>query len=153
MTLILTVRYWACGETLGKYNGNETNILLKQWTLDQTETIPQEKVSLNYSSLIAHLIPSSTTAPFKSSVFVRHASHNLQLHCFSGMGALFVLLSSRPTQCNTSDTPGDFIHRSRLDFRWRLMRTHLAIFFDDRGDVEVLKTHVIKSPNLMGWLH
>ena len=26
------------------------------------------------------------------------------------------------------------------DFRWRLMRTHLAIFFVDRGDVAVLKT-------------
>ena len=39
------------------------------------------------------------------------------------------------------------------DFRWRLMRTHLAIFFADRGDVAVLKTHVIKSPNLMGWLY
>ena len=33
------------------------------------------------------------------------------------------------------------------------MRTHLAIFFADRGDVAVLKTHVIKSPNLMGWLY
>ena len=41
----------------------------------------------------------------------------------------------------------------RRDFRWRLMRTHLAIFFADRGDVAVLKTHVIKSPNLMGWLY
>ena len=27
------------------------------------------------------------------------------------------------------------------------------IFFADRGDVAVLKTHVIKSPNLMGWLY
>ena len=35
----------------------------------------------------------------------------------------------------------------------RLMRTHLAIFFADRGDVAVLKTQVIKSPNLMGWLY
>ena len=33
-----------------------------------------------------------------------------------------------------------------------LMRTHLAIFFSDRGDVAVLKPYVIKSPNLMGWL-
>ena len=38
------------------------------------------------------------------------------------------------------------------DFRWRLMWTHLAIFFADCGDMAVLKTHVIKSPNLMGWL-
>ena len=61
-----------------------------------------------------------------------------------------------------SDTPGDFIRRSRQiwspvkiarDFRHRLMRTHLAIFFADRGDVAVLKTHAIKSPNLMGWLY
>ena len=28
------------------------------------------------------------------------------------------------------------------------MRRHLAIFFADRGDVAVLKTRVIKSPNL-----
>ena len=33
------------------------------------------------------------------------------------------------------------------------MRTHLAIFCADRGDVAVLKTHVVKSPNLMGWLY
>ena len=33
------------------------------------------------------------------------------------------------------------------------MRTHLAIFFADRGDVAVLKTHVINSPNLMGWVY
>ena len=33
------------------------------------------------------------------------------------------------------------------------MRTHLAIFFADRGDVAVLKIHVIKSPNLMGLLY
>ena len=33
------------------------------------------------------------------------------------------------------------------------MRTHLAIFFADRGDVTVLKSHVIKSPNLIGWLY
>ena len=61
-----------------------------------------------------------------------------------------------------SDTPGDFIRRSRriwspakiaCDFLWRLMRTHLAIFFADRGDVAVLKTYVIKSSNLMGWLY
>ena len=60
------------------------------------------------------------------------------------------------------DTPGDFIRRSRRiwspakiasDFRHWLMRTHLAIFFADRGDVAVLKTHVIKSPNLTGWLY
>ena len=31
--------------------------------------------------------------------------------------------------------------------------THLAIFFADRTDVEILKAHVIKSPNLMGWLY
>ena len=41
----------------------------------------------------------------------------------------------------------------RQHFRHRLMRTHLAIFSPDRGDVAVLKTHVIKSPNLMGWLY
>ena len=29
----------------------------------------------------------------------------------------------------------------------------MPIFFADRGDVAVLKTHVIKSPNLMGWLY
>ena len=61
-----------------------------------------------------------------------------------------------------SDTPGDFIRRSRRiwspakiasDFRHRLMRKYLAIFFADRSDVAVLKTHVIKSPNLMGWLY
>ena len=39
------------------------------------------------------------------------------------------------------------------DFRHRLMGTHLAIFFADRGDVAVLKNHVIKSPNLLGWLY
>ena len=39
------------------------------------------------------------------------------------------------------------------DFRHRLMRTHLAIFFANRGDVAVLKTHVIKSPNLIRWLY
>ena len=39
------------------------------------------------------------------------------------------------------------------DFRHRLMRTHLAIFFVDGGDVAVLKTHVIESLNLMGWLY
>ena len=33
------------------------------------------------------------------------------------------------------------------------MRTHLAIFFADRGDVAVLSSHVIKSLNLMGWLY
>ena len=33
------------------------------------------------------------------------------------------------------------------------MRTHLAIFFADRGDVAVLKIPVVKSPNLMGWLY
>ena len=33
------------------------------------------------------------------------------------------------------------------------MRTHLAIFFADCGDVAVLKTCVIKSSNPMGWLH
>ena len=33
------------------------------------------------------------------------------------------------------------------------MRTHLAIFFADRGDVAVLKTYVIKSSSLMGWLY
>ena len=37
--------------------------------------------------------------------------------------------------------------------RLRLMRTYLAIFFADRHDVAVLKTHVIKSPDLMGWLY
>ena len=61
-----------------------------------------------------------------------------------------------------SDTPGDFVRRSRriwspakmaCDFLWRLMRTHLTIFFADRGDVVVLKTYVIKSSNLMGWLY
>ena len=60
------------------------------------------------------------------------------------------------------DTPGDFIRRSRRigspakiarDFRHRLMRTHLAIFFADRGEVAVLKSYVIKLPNLMGWLY
>ena len=35
----------------------------------------------------------------------------------------------------------------------QLMQTHLAIFFADRGDVAVLKSHVIKLPNLMGWLY
>ena len=64
--------------------------------------------------------------------------------------------------CKAGDTPGDFIRRSRRiwspvkianDFRWRLMRTHPASFFADRGDVAVLKTHVTKSPNLMGWLY
>ena len=39
------------------------------------------------------------------------------------------------------------------DFFHRLMRTLPAIFFADRGDVAVLKNHVIKSPNLMGWLY
>ena len=45
--------------------------------------------------------------------------------------------------------------------RHRLMRTHLAIFYADHGDVAlqpcsrapsrgVLKSHVIKSPNLIG---
>ena len=61
-----------------------------------------------------------------------------------------------------SDTPGDFIRRWRriwspakiaTDFRHRLMRTHLAIFFADRAGVAILKTRVIKSPNLMGWLY
>ena len=33
------------------------------------------------------------------------------------------------------------------------MRIRLAIFFADRGDVAVLKTHVIKSSNLMSWLY
>ena len=33
------------------------------------------------------------------------------------------------------------------------MGTHLAIFFADRGDVAVSKSHVIKSPNQMGWLY
>ena len=33
------------------------------------------------------------------------------------------------------------------------MRTHLAIFFADCGNVAVLKTYVIKSSNLMGWLY
>ena len=33
------------------------------------------------------------------------------------------------------------------------MRTHLVIFFADRSEVAVLKTHEIKSPNLMGWLY
>ena len=33
------------------------------------------------------------------------------------------------------------------------MRTHLAIFLADRVGVAVLKTHVIKSANLMGWLY
>ena len=66
-------------------------------------------------------------------------------------------------QHKAGDTPGDFIRRSRrilspacdfrCDFRHRLMRTHLVIFFADRGDVAVLKTHEIKSPNLMGWLY
>ena len=40
-----------------------------------------------------------------------------------------------------------------VEFRHGLMRTHLAIFFADRGDVAVLKTRVIKSPNLTGWLY
>ena len=43
--------------------------------------------------------------------------------------------------------------KSLAIFLWRLMRTHLAIFFADRGDVAVLKTYVIKSSNLMGWLY
>ena len=47
---------------------------------------------------------------------------------------------------------GEF-DRQRKSFRWRLMRTHLAIFFADCGDVAVLKTYVIKSSNLMGWLY
>ena len=33
------------------------------------------------------------------------------------------------------------------------MRTNMAIFFADRGDVAVLKTDEIKPPNLMGWLY
>ena len=33
------------------------------------------------------------------------------------------------------------------------MRTHLANFFADRGNVAVLKTHVIKLPSLMGRLY
>ena len=61
-----------------------------------------------------------------------------------------------------SDTPGDFIRRSRriwlpakitCGFRRRFMRTHLAIFFADRGDVGVSKSYVIKLPNMMGWLY
>ena len=65
-------------------------------------------------------------------------------------------------QVTSGDTPGDFIRRSQRiwspakigsDFRHRLMRTHLAIFFANRGDMAALKTHVIKSPNLMGWLY
>ena len=39
------------------------------------------------------------------------------------------------------DTPGDFIRRSRpSDFRPRLLGTHLAIFFADRGDAAVSKS-------------
>ena len=33
------------------------------------------------------------------------------------------------------------------------MRTYFAIVFADRSDVAVLKSHVIRSPNLMGWLY
>ena len=33
------------------------------------------------------------------------------------------------------------------------MWTHLAIFFADRGVEAVLKSHVIKSQSLMGWLY
>ena len=71
-------------------------------------------------------------------------------------------------------TPSDFIRRWRRiwspakiasDFRHRLMRTHLTIFFADRDDValqpcsrapsrSVLNwSHVIKSPNLISWLY
>ena len=45
------------------------------------------------------------------------------------------------------------LYADRGEFDRRLMRTHLAIFFADRGDEAVLKTHVLKSPNLMGWLY
>ena len=43
---------------------------------------------------------------------------------------------------------GEF-DRQRADLRGHTWR----FFFADRGDVAVLKTRVIKSPNLMGWLY
>ena len=48
-------------------------------------------------------------------------------------------------------TPLALLYADRSEFdRHRLMRTHLAIFFADRGDVAVLKIYVTKSPNLIG---
>ena len=51
---------------------------------------------------------------------------------------------NKRNSCKAGDTPSDFIRRSRRiwspakiasDFRHRLMRTHLAIFFAGRDDV------------------
>ena len=67
-----------------------------------------------------------------------------------GANRLIVSLSQRHTWRFYTPIAANLI---ASDFRHRLMRTRLAIFFADRGDVAVLKTHVIKSPNLMGWLH
>ena len=48
---------------------------------------------------------------------------------------------------------GEFdLSENRLRFSPPIDADTPGDFFADRGDVAVLKTHVIKSPNLMGWL-
>ena len=79
----------------------------------------------------------------------------LNLHHFIyNMKLLFLHTLKFSGQFSITKSPRTPIRANLIasDFRHRLMRTHLAIFFADRGDVAVLKTHVIKSPNLMGWL-
>ena len=58
------------------------------------------------------------------------------------------LMHHNPSYLGSKNPDSDFPKETHPKASW-----HLAIFFACRGDVAVLKTHLIKSPNQMGWLY
>ena len=120
-----------------------TKVLLSVLISIGTETVSMASISLpNILKPQAYVnVTLNDSTPPSQPVFGISKNSHPNIH-FKPATHLAILYADR----------GEF-ERQRNDFRPRLMGTHLAIFFADRGDVAVSKSHVIKSPNLMGWLY
>ena len=123
------------GSCLKDATKNYRTLCLKSFKFRRSESKHHWKTDKQCGHAPARGIFDYESSAFKSTPKRRNLSHRHTWRFYTPIAANLIASENRKrfSLAIDADTPGDF--------------------FADRGDVAVLKTHVTKSPNLMGWLH